>query len=55
MNNYELTMATARSAHPGGVHVLFADSHIEFYSDAVDLAAWRAIATIEAGDIAQAQ
>ena len=37
--------ATARSAHPGGVNVAFADGHVRFVSDAVDLAVWRALGT----------
>jgi prepilin-type N-terminal cleavage/methylation domain-containing protein/prepilin-type processing-associated H-X9-DG protein len=55
MNNYELTMASARSNHPGGVNVLFVDSHIEFCNDTIDLAAWRAIATIKGGEVSQTQ
>ena len=37
--------AAARSRHPGGVVVTFADGHVSFYSDTVDLAAWQAIST----------
>lgn len=36
---------TARSRHPGGVHVLFADGHVTFTSDSVDLDIWRAVAS----------
>lgn len=35
----------ARSNHTGGVNVVFCDGHVEFISDSVDLAPWRAIST----------
>jgi prepilin-type processing-associated H-X9-DG protein/prepilin-type N-terminal cleavage/methylation domain-containing protein len=37
---------TARSRHPGGVNVLYADGSLRFVSDSTDLAAWQALATI---------
>ena len=37
---------TARSYHPGGVNVVYADGHVDFYSDTVSLAIWEALATI---------
>ena len=33
----------ARSRHPGGVNVVFADGHTTFIPDAIDLAVWRAL------------
>ena len=33
----------ARSRHPGGVNAAFADGHIDFVTDSVDLAIWRAL------------
>ena len=42
-----LTHAAARSYHPGGVNVLLGDGYVDFYSDAVELAVWCAIATGE--------
>jgi len=39
--------AAARSAHPGGVHVVFADNRVEFVSDEIREDVWQAIATIE--------
>ena len=41
---------TARSHHPGGVHVLFCDGGVRFVSASYDLAAWRAIASIDGGE-----
>lgn len=38
---------TARSHHAGGVHVLFCDGGVRLVGDAVDLAVWRGIASID--------
>lgn len=35
--------AAARSRHPGGVQVAFADGHVTFYVDATDATLWRAL------------
>ena len=40
---------TARSHHPGGVHALFGDGHVQFLKSSVDGRAWRALGTV-AGD-----
>ena len=37
---------TARSRHPGGVNLTRADGSVQFVSDAIDLTAWKALATI---------
>jgi hypothetical protein len=37
--------ASARSAHPGGVNVVYADRRVSFITDDVDLKVWRAICT----------
>jgi prepilin-type N-terminal cleavage/methylation domain-containing protein len=42
--------ATARSAHVGGVQVVFADNHLAFVTDEVDDDVWRAIATMDGGE-----
>jgi len=42
---------TARSYHPGGVNVVFADGHVDFYTDAVDLDIWQALSTIRGGEV----
>lgn len=41
----------ARSRHVGGVNVLMADSSLRFYADDVEPSAWRAIATIDGGEM----
>lgn len=43
--------AAARSLHPGGVNVVYADGHVDFIEDEIDLAAWQALATIAMGEI----
>ena len=40
-NNY----ASARSSHPNGVVAVFADVHVLFITDDIDLAVWQSIAT----------
>jgi prepilin-type N-terminal cleavage/methylation domain-containing protein len=45
-------MASARSHHPGGVHVVMADVSVQFVSDNVDLATWQALGSIENGETA---
>ena len=42
--------AAARSHHPGGVHVVYVDTHVEFISETIDLLTWRAIATLNTGE-----
>ncbi len=41
----------ARSYHPGGVNVVFADGHVGFYSDSVDLELWQALSTIAGSEV----
>jgi len=40
-----VSAVTARSAHPGGVHVSFMDGSVRFVKDSVSIKVWRAIAT----------
>ena len=40
----------ARSLHPGGVNVAFADGHVAFIKDSVAPATWRAISTRTGGE-----
>ena len=48
---YRHGYASARSRHPGGVNVVFADGHVDFYSDSVDLHLWQALSTIAGGEV----
>jgi prepilin-type processing-associated H-X9-DG protein len=41
---------TARSNHTGGVNVLFGDGAVKFVSNSVDLAVWRAWASVDGHD-----
>jgi prepilin-type processing-associated H-X9-DG protein/prepilin-type N-terminal cleavage/methylation domain-containing protein len=41
---------SARSRHPGGVNVTFADGHVSFITDDVDLATWRALGTMNGSE-----
>ena len=43
----KLQNAAARSAHTRGVNTVFADGHVQFIQDGVDLAVWQAIGTID--------
>lgn len=46
--------AAARSRHPGGVGVAFADGHVSFVSDTIDLTTWKAISTIAGQEVISA-
>ncbi len=54
-NTYWDEYAAARSRHPGGVNVAFADGHVSFYTDTVDWQAWRALSTISGGETIEAE
>ena len=41
----------ARSEHPGGVNVLFADGHVTFVGDSVSATVWQALATRDGHEI----
>jgi prepilin-type N-terminal cleavage/methylation domain-containing protein/prepilin-type processing-associated H-X9-DG protein len=45
---------TARSRHPGGVNVLFADGSVHFVKNSVSSTAWQAIGTIAGGEVVSA-
>ena len=49
LHNFDTNTASARSNHPGGVNVLFADGSVHFASDAIDLFLWQAQSSM-AGD-----
>jgi prepilin-type processing-associated H-X9-DG protein len=42
---------SARSLHPGGVNVLFADGSVRFIGDSIDLVVWRALGSIAGGEV----
>jgi hypothetical protein len=42
---------TARSLHPGGVQLLTGDGAVHFVSESIDLATWRALSTINRGEV----
>lgn len=54
-NTYYNEYASARSRHPGGVNVVFADGHVSFFSDEVDWKAWQALSTIAGGETVEAE
>lgn len=41
---------TARSYHPGGVHILLGDNAVRFVSDTIDGKLWRALATVNGSE-----
>ena len=45
---------TARSRHPGGVDVLFGDGSVHFLKDSIAPAPWRALSTINGGEVISA-
>jgi len=50
--NYELGhLDDFRSEHPGGANFVFGDGSVHFLSDDIDTVVYRAIATIEGGEI----
>jgi prepilin-type N-terminal cleavage/methylation domain-containing protein/prepilin-type processing-associated H-X9-DG protein len=49
--SHNKALSTARSYHPGGVNVLFADGSVRFVRDGVELATWRALATRAGGEV----
>ena len=44
-------MAAARSRHPGGVNVLIGDGSVRFAKSTVNVAVWRALGSIAAGEV----
>ncbi|TWT31274.1 hypothetical protein KOR34_46500 [Posidoniimonas corsicana] len=41
----------ARSLHPSGVNAAMADGSVRYVNDAIDLAVWQAMATIQGGEV----
>jgi prepilin-type N-terminal cleavage/methylation domain-containing protein/prepilin-type processing-associated H-X9-DG protein len=52
-NTYYNEYASARSLHPGGVNIAFADGHVSFYTNEVDWRLWQALSTIAGGETAE--
>ena len=48
---HSFVLTSARSAHPGGVHVALVDGSCRFVSESVDLETWRALATRSGGEV----
>jgi prepilin-type N-terminal cleavage/methylation domain-containing protein/prepilin-type processing-associated H-X9-DG protein len=42
---------TARSRHPAGVNVAYADGSIRFVANAIDVSAWQAMGTMDSGEV----
>jgi prepilin-type processing-associated H-X9-DG protein len=47
VHGYYRDYAGARSNHAGGVNVVFADGHMLFVNEGIDLEVWRAVSTID--------
>ena len=41
----------SRSRHPGGVNTLFADGHVKFVSDGVNIGVWRPLSSPASGEV----
>lgn len=48
-----LGIASARSAHPGGVNLLMADGSVRFVGDAIERTTWRALGTRNGGELVE--
>jgi prepilin-type N-terminal cleavage/methylation domain-containing protein/prepilin-type processing-associated H-X9-DG protein len=44
---------TARSRHSGGVNAVYGDGSVRFVSNSINLAAWRAMGSMDAGEVVQ--
>lgn len=42
-----LVFVSARSHHPGGVHVMYGDGSVRFTEDAIDFEVWRALSSMD--------
>ncbi len=42
---------TARSRHPGGVHSLFCDGHVQFVKDTVSVSTWQGLGSRNGGEV----
>jgi prepilin-type N-terminal cleavage/methylation domain-containing protein/prepilin-type processing-associated H-X9-DG protein len=53
-NYLDCEHAAARSRHPGGVHVAYADGHVALCGNTIDAAVWRALGTVAGDELATA-
>jgi prepilin-type N-terminal cleavage/methylation domain-containing protein/prepilin-type processing-associated H-X9-DG protein len=49
-NNTNLYQKAARSKHSGGINTIFADGHVQFITNSIDLNTWRALSTMNGGE-----
>jgi len=49
--SHNKALSTARSSHPKGVELLMCDGSVQFISDSIELAVWRALATRDSGEV----
>jgi prepilin-type N-terminal cleavage/methylation domain-containing protein/prepilin-type processing-associated H-X9-DG protein len=54
INNFSRTHLAARSYHPGGVNVGFADGSVRFAKNSINIVTWRALGTRQAGEVVSA-
>jgi prepilin-type N-terminal cleavage/methylation domain-containing protein/prepilin-type processing-associated H-X9-DG protein len=53
INRLTYAAVTSRSYHPGGVNAALVDGSVRFFSDTINLAAWRGLATRHGGEVIQ--
>ena len=53
VNKLTLNVA-ARSKHPGGVHSLMADGHVQFIKDSVSVITWQAVGSCNGQEVVAA-
>jgi prepilin-type N-terminal cleavage/methylation domain-containing protein/prepilin-type processing-associated H-X9-DG protein len=44
----------ARSSHPGGVNSLFADGHVQFVKNSINVGVWQGLGTVAGGEVISA-
>jgi prepilin-type processing-associated H-X9-DG protein len=49
-NNTPPYQKAARSKHSGGINTIFADGHVQFIPNNIDLNTWRALSTMNGGE-----
>lgn len=49
VGNHDRAFQTARSKHPGGVHVCLADGSVRFISETIDIQTWQALLSMSSG------